>query len=48
MMKVNSFKRVDIDVIGTALHSVRNGSSTYTASGCTVMPSMASIYNQVG
>ena len=47
-MNADSFKRVGVDIHGTASHSVRKGSSTYAASGCTVAPSMASICNRAG
>ena len=42
------FKRAGVDTNVTGSHSVRKGSSTYVASGCTVAPSMASICNRAG
>lgn len=40
-METIMFKRVGVDVERNVSHSVRKGSSTYAASGCTVAPSMA-------
>ena len=48
MMRAEMFKRAGVEIDTTASHSVRKGSSTYAASGCTVAPSMASICNRAG
>ena len=47
-MEETKFQRLGIDTDTTASHSIRKGSSTYAASGCTVAPSMASICNRAG
>ena len=43
-----NFNRLGVDVETFGSHSLRKGSSTFAASGCTVAPSMAAICNQAG